>query len=81
MLCLQVRLATSPRGELSRSRSAGALAVVSFCIAAKDTINWATGTEDEFQGGPLISKALGAVGVTLGTIGLATLVYGVLTAL
>ena len=77
-LVFAVRL--SSLGETTEAIAVVLLAVFSFCIADKDTINWATGTEDEFQGGPLISKALGAVGVTLGTIGLAILVYGVLTA-
>jgi hypothetical protein len=49
----------------------------SFLIAAKDTINWMQGVNDEFAERPWLPRALGVLGVFLGIPGLLILVYGV----
>lgn len=61
--------------------AASLLVLFSFAIAAKDTINWMQGVNDEFRERPPVPKALGLVGVPLGLIGLAILAFGVLRAL
>jgi hypothetical protein len=54
--------------------------VTSALIAAKDTINWLTGVQDEF-GDKARTAPLGALGAVAETAGVGIFVVGVLTAL
>ena len=54
--------------------------VTSALIAAKDTVNWLTGVQDEF-GEKVRTVALGPLGAVAETVGVGIFVVGVLTAL
>jgi hypothetical protein len=78
-LCFAVSL--SALGARVETLAAAALVAGSFCIAAKDTINWVTGVRDEFKAKPPLQVALGTAGVALSFAGLLVLFYGVFKAL
>lgn len=54
--------------------------VASALIAAKDTVNWLTGVQDEF-GEKVRTVALGPLGTVAETVGVGIFVVGVLTGL
>ncbi len=53
----------------------------SALIAAKDTVNWVTGVQDEFGEKPKYAAPLGALAALAETVGVGIFVVGVLTAL
>ncbi len=53
----------------------------SVLIAAKDTLNYLRGVEDEFQARPVLARVLGTTGVLAGSGGLGILVVCVVQAL
>jgi hypothetical protein len=53
----------------------------SALIAAKDTLNWLTGMQDEFSQKPKYAAPLGAAGAAAMTVGVGIFVVGILTAL
>ncbi len=63
------------------SAAAVALVVSAFAIAAKDTVNWLQGVNDEFADRPAVPRLLGLVGAPVGVAGFLVLLVGVLRAL
>ena len=55
--------------------------ISSALIAAKDTVNWLTGVQDEFGEKPKYAAPLGALGALGETVGVGIFVTGVLQAL
>lgn len=72
------RLSTLSSGW--ESVGAGLLVVASALIAAKDTLNWLTGVQDEFTG-KANTAPLAGLGALAEPAGIAILLIGVLTAL
>lgn len=71
----------SPLSPALEAVAASLLVANSCLIAAKDTINWLQGVNDEFAERPWLPRTLGVIGVVLGTPGLLILVYGVVRGL
>ena len=55
--------------------------ISSVLIAAKDTVNWLTGVQDEFSEKPEYAAPLAGLAASAETIGIGIFVAGVLTAL
>jgi len=78
-LIFAVRLSQLSDGV--ESAAALGLVVSSLSIAAKDTLDWLLGVEDEFRERPLLPRLLANLGVATGLPGFATLFVGVVLAL
>jgi hypothetical protein len=64
-----------------RDVAAWLVVVSSELIAAKDTVNWLTGVQDEFSEKPKTAAPLGALGALAETAGVGIFLVGVLQAL
>jgi hypothetical protein len=81
LLALVFAIQLSAMSGTAEILAAVLLVAGSILIAAKDTVNWMQGVEDEFAERPALPRLLGGAGVVASTAGFVLVLTGVLRAL